>query len=150
MKLTRKVLHQRAKPVQFQYPVQNRQLEQQLFEFMRQERAIGLAATQVGIRSRVFVMDIEGQTWACFNPTIKKTSTILTDFTEGCLSFKGDQCTITRPEEIAVSYQDFQGNQHDEVLSGLAARCFQHELDHLNGVTMWDRYKEQNAEQSRD
>jgi peptide deformylase len=35
-------------------------------------------------------------------------------------------------------------------LSGLASRCFQHELDHLNGITMWDRYKEQNAEQSRD
>lgn len=145
MKLTQRVLHQRAKPVQFQYPVQNRSLEQQLFECLRQEKGIGLAAPQVGIKSRVFVMEIEGQKWACFNPQIEKTSSTLTEFNEGCLSFKGDQCTITRPDEIAVGYQDFQGNWHHEVLSGLSARCFQHELDHLNGVTMWDRYKEQNA-----
>jgi peptide deformylase len=146
MKLTRRVLHLPAKPVQFGYPAQNLQLERNLLGFMRQEKGIGLAAPQVGIRSRVFVMEIDDRSRACFNPEIQKTSDDLVEFNEGCLSFQGDQCILIRPGEIWAKYQDHQGQWISEYLTGLEARCFQHELDHLDGITMWDRYKEQNAE----
>jgi peptide deformylase len=71
-------------------------------------------------------------------------------FTEGCLSFPGDSCNIVRPVQISVRYQDHEGSWIYDRLQGLEARCFQHELDHLDGITMWDRHREQNAEQSRD
>ena len=150
MKLTHRVLAQRAKPVTFEHPWQNQQLAQAMLALMHQERGIGLAATQVGLRKRVFVMSIQGWQRACFNPQITAHSSELIDWDEGCLSFPGDRCIIKRPEWIDVKYQDDQGEWHSERFAGLLARCFQHELDHLDGITMWDRYKEQHAEQSRD
>jgi peptide deformylase len=149
MKLTKRVLHLMAKPVEYDYPARNQQLAQDLFVMMNREDGIGLAAPQVGIRSRVFVMEIDGRRRACFNPEIQTASDDLVEFNEGCLSFRGDQCTIKRPSQVRVRYQDHQGQWISDCLSGLEARCFQHELDHLDGITMWDRYREQNAEQSR-
>jgi peptide deformylase len=117
---------------------------------MQKEGGIGLASNQCGERVRMFIMLIDGKFWECFNPEITECSTDLTEFNEGCLSFKGDSCIIKRPSTINVKYYDAQGKEHVELLEGLPARCFQHELDHLNGITMHDRYKEQNAEQPRD
>ena len=148
MKLTNRVLKNHAKPVEFDYPVRNEILGQDMIRFMREENGIGLAAPQIGISRRVFVMEIGDRQWACFNPEIVQSSEIIPEFNEGCLSFKGDSCIIRRPESIEVRYQDHRGEWHSETLDGLEARCFQHELDHLDGVTMWDRYKEQHAEQS--
>jgi peptide deformylase len=150
MKLTKRVLQHKAKPINFDYPVSNELLAQNMLEFMRSENGIGLAAPQIGISKRVFVMEIAGRQWHCFNPEIVQSSQNTVDFNEGCLSFKGDSCIIKRPESISVRYQDHSGDWYQEVLDGLAARCFQHELDHLDGITMWDRYKEQHAEQPRD
>lgn len=148
MKLTNRVLTQRAHDVVFDYPWQNRQLAQDMLRLMRASGGIGLAATQVGIRQRVFVMQVQGWQRSCFNPEITAASPELVDWAEGCLSFPGDQCIIQRPEWIDVRYQDYQGAWHSERFSGILARCYQHELDHLNGTTMWDRHKEQHAEQS--
>jgi peptide deformylase len=148
MKLTNRVLKNRAKPVDFKYPLRNEIMSQDMIQFMRAENGIGLAASQIGISRRVFVMEIDGRQWACFNPEIVQSSEIIAEFNEGCLSFKGDSCIIRRPESISVRYQNHRGEWMSEILDGLAARCFQHELDHLDGVTMWDRYKEQHAEQS--
>ena len=150
MKLTQRVLHNRARPVNFDYPVKNQLLSQDMIQFMHQENGIGLAAPQIGISKRIFVMEIAERQWACFNPEIIQSSQNIVDFNEGCLSFKGDSCIIARPDSISVIYQDHHGEWYSEVLDGLAARCFQHELDHLDGITMWDRYKEQHAEQPRD
>lgn len=149
MKLTRRVLYHTAKPVQFQYPLANLHLANQMRSLMLRERGIGLAATQIGVTQRLFVMEIDCCFRACFNPEIVESSDNLSNYTEGCLSFPGDQCIITRPDWVKVKYQTHDGTVVEEQLSGLEATCFQHELDHLNGVTMWDRHKEQNAEQSR-
>ena len=146
MKLTRRVLQNRAKPVDFRYPLRNQIMAQRLQDFMIQQRAIGLSANQVGINQRVFVMKVADRLRWCFNPEILEWSDSSVEFDEGCLSFPGDQCTITRPAEITVRYQNAQGDWSEERLQDLEARCFQHELDHLNGITMWDRHKEQNAE----
>lgn len=148
MKLTKRVLMRQAKPVEFTWPFQNYILAQKMTEFMQEQKGIGLAAPQIGQSSRLFVMAIAGKTRWCFNPEIQETSTVLTEYNEGCLSFIGDQCTITRPDWVKVRYQTYQGEVEEHTLAGLEARCFQHELDHLDGITMWDRYKEQHAEQS--
>lgn len=128
------------------YSLRNQQLTEKLHRFMDQENGIGLAANQVGLRERCFVMNVAGQRWNCFNPEITHVEDDFVQFAEGCLSFPEKSCTITRPNTIKVQYFDTDGHKHTETLTGLASRCFQHELDHLNGITMWDRYKEQNAE----
>ena len=148
MKLTKRVLHNRAKPVDFKKVFQNRMLAQQMLDFMKQEQALGLAATQIGIAKRLFVMDVHGRQRVCFNPEIISSSEHLQEFDEGCLSFPGESCTLLRPDTVTVRYQTADGEWQQDDMVGLEARCFQHELDHLDGITMWDRYKEQNAEQS--
>jgi peptide deformylase len=148
MKLTRRVLKNRAKPVDFDFPPRNLDLQKQLLDFMKRYQGIGLAAPQVGISKRIFVIGIDDEEECFFNPEIISVSPEHLDFDEGCLSFPGEHCIIKRPEEVSVSYQDYIGQRKQKTLRGLWARCFQHELDHLDGVTMWDRYKEQNAKQS--
>ena len=148
MRLTKKVLQHRAKPVDFDFPYQNEIMARQMTIFMRSQHGIGLSATQIGSRKRMFVMECHGRLRWCFNPEILESSEVLTDFDEGCLSFPGDQCTITRPDWVRVQYKTEHGDVVEDILVGLEARCFQHELDHLDGITMWDRYKEQNDKQS--
>ena len=148
MKLTKKVLYKQAKSVTFDWPIQNQNLAIEMLKFMAKENGIGLAATQVGIAKRLFVMSVHGRDRICFNPEIIQSSDVLAEFPEGCLSFPGDQCIIKRPDWVDVRYQNPQGEYTEDTLVGLEARCFQHELDHLDGITMHDRYKEQHAEQS--
>ena len=119
-----------------------------MLEFMRCQNAIGLAANQIGLNLRLFVMCVQDRARCCFNPEIIDLGSRLSTMSEGCLSFPGKQCTIQRAQDIRVRYQDHNGSWTEETLSGLEGRCFQHELDHLNGTTMWDRQKEQHAEQS--
>jgi len=148
MDLTRRVLFKQAKSVDFRWPYQNLTLCTSMLKFMRLNNGIGLAAPQIGISKRVFVMDIHGRERACFNPEITFRSDVLSEFPEGCLSFPGEECTIKRPDTISVRYQDYQGNWIEDDMVGLEARCFQHELDHLNGIVMHDRQKEQDATES--
>jgi peptide deformylase len=148
MKLTRRVLYNRARDIDFKYPVKNEMLSREMIALMVREHGIGLSAPQIGISRRLFVMVVNGRYRACFNPKIIESSDVLVDFDEGCLSFPGEHCIIKRPDWIKVWYQDYSGICFTDRLQGLEARCFQHELDHLNGITMWDRHKEQHAEQS--
>lgn len=148
MKLTNKVLKRSAKACTFGQPGRNQHLAEQMLEIMRRERGIGLAAPQIGLSRRVFVMEIDGQSRACFNPEILATSPDREDLPEGCLSFPGQSCIISRAREISVRYQNYRGDWYNESMSGLWARCFQHELDHLDGIVMQDRQKEQHAKQS--
>lgn len=145
MKLTRRVLHLPAKGCDFKYPVANLKLADDMVEFMRKEKGIGLAAPQIGIRKRLFVMEIDGKVYHCFNPEIWKTSDETEVLSEGCLSFPGEECKIKRAKEIHAMFQNEMGDPVVEKFEGLSARCFQHELDHLNGITMQQRLEEQNA-----
>lgn len=147
MKLTKKVLHLRSRPVQFHFPYQNQILARDMVSVMLQHQAIGLAATQIGKTLRLFVMRVNGLTRCCFNPQIVDIDTKLIQYDEGCLSFPGKHCIINRPGDVSVQYQDAEGAWYTEKYTGLMSRCFQHELDHLDGITIWDRYKEQHAEQ---
>jgi peptide deformylase len=148
MRLTNKILARSCKQARFDKPANNSWLCSQMLEFMHSQDAIGLAANQIGRDVRLFVMSVSGVTRCCFNPEITDSGSNTAKMAEGCLSFKGKQCILQRPDVITVRYQDHSGVWIQDRLIGLESRCFQHELDHLNGVTMWDRQKEQHAEQS--
>jgi peptide deformylase len=149
MELTRRTLKIKCKPATFNNQWVNEDLINRMQVLMHANGGIGLAANQCGERVRVFIMLINGEFWACFNPEIIEVSADLAKFDEGCLSFPGETCIIKRPDSILVKYFDITGIEIIERLVGLPSRCFQHELDHLNGITMHDRFKEQNAEQPR-
>ena len=139
IKLTKKVLCNVAKPMDFDYPQQNLILANRMHAFMRDNDAIGLAAPQIGISRRVFVMQVGELAFNCFNPKILESSDELITFEEGCLSFPDEFLTITRPKTIKVQYQDHTGAEIIKVLKDIVSICFQHELDHLNGIVFHDR-----------
>jgi len=149
MQLTRRTLRLKLKPANLSNQWANEDLVTRMQVLMHAAGGIGLAANQCGERVRMFIMLVDGGFWACFNPEILEASTDLAEFDEGCLSFPGESCIIKRPDNILVKYFDISGVEIIERLAGLPSRCFQHELDHLNGITMHDRFKEQNAEQPR-
>lgn len=144
MKIDNRFLYKTIPDITFERPSLNQQLSQLLVKYMKSQQAVGLAANQVGYEKRLFVMGINNKIWACFNPEIIEAITDPIEEIEGCLSFPKDRIAVARPETIRVKYADHQGHITEETLSGLAARCFQHELDHLNGITMHQRYKENN------
>jgi peptide deformylase len=138
MKLDSSLLSQACEPVTFENARRNLDLAHQLLRLMRRENGMGLAANQVGIDQRVFVMAVDSVYRHCFNPEIISSSDQQVVLREGCLSFPGEFCEIERPASVQVRYQDAWGKVHEETLTGWHSRCFQHELDHLTGVTMWD------------
>jgi peptide deformylase len=102
-------------------------------------KAIGLAANQVGTPLRMFVMGIDGHNFTCINPEIVKFNGDNIKIKEGCLSFPGLLLDVTRRSDIDVKYYDENLNLIECSFSGMLARCFIHELDHLNGVTFTER-----------
>ncbi len=109
-----------------------------MYETMHSHNAIGLAAIQVGIYQRIFVMDIK-KPIAFINPVITAREGVTTDFKEGCLSFPNLFSNIKRDLSITVEYQDVTGQYKNENFDGLEAICIQHEIDHLNGIVFPDR-----------
>ena len=114
-------------------------IESEMIAVMLTERGRGLAANQVGLLKRVFVIHLEGQDpIAMFNPRILNTSEIMQIGNEGCLSFPDLWLEVKRPSSVEAEYFDTQGNKCIITLTGIDARCFCHELDHLNGVCFTD------------
>jgi len=119
-------------------------LEQEMIKFMLAEKGIGLAANQIGIEKRVFVMGHLTnpefpKPFALFNPEIIEASTEEVLDHEGCLSFPGVWLTVKRSAWVKVRYFDSAGAEHIERYEGYVSKCFQHELDHLNGVCFVDK-----------
>ena len=111
-----------------------------LFITMYSEGGVGLSAVQCGVLKRVFVMDTSnnGERRKAFvNPIILSYKDI-ERYQEGCLSFPGIFAYVKRPSVITVSALNEKGEEVIMELSGIEAICFQHELDHLNGVTFYD------------
>lgn len=122
-------------------PVNPIEFASSLVETCKLHRGLGLSANQCGFPHRVFVMGSDDNYVAFFNPEIINVSKDRVHMIEGCLSFPFLGLRITRPAEIGVRYQDFNGEWKGTTLTGLSARCFQHELDHMNGVVYTDRVK---------
>jgi peptide deformylase len=110
-----------------------------MFELMNKHDGMGLAAPQVGIMKRMFIIQIGfGKKYVCINPKVTKASSTTKIKDEGCLSYPEQDYLIERPTDIRVSYQDSKGTSVAKKFSGTMARCFLHELDHLNGIVMSD------------
>lgn len=104
-----------------------------LIETCKQHKGLGLSANQCGLRYRVFVMGGASEFVAFFNPKLLSTSGTV-HMAEGCLSFPLLELKITRPQVIEVEYQTYTGEVKQSKFTGLTARCFLHELDHMNGI----------------
>jgi peptide deformylase len=122
-------------------PVNPIEFASSLVETCKKHKGYGLSANQCGFRHRVFVMGAKEEYVAFFNPKIVATTKEDAHMEEGCLSFPLLALHITRPAEIMVEYQDFNGEKKSAQFSGISARCFQHELDHMNGIVYTSRVK---------
>jgi peptide deformylase len=110
-------------------------IEDAMIQTMRANNGIGLAANQVGLTRRVFVMQpSNNEAFGLFNPKVVAVSDELQKGQEGCLSFPDLWLDVTRPQEVVAEYFDKTGNSRIIKLAGLDARVFLHELDHLNGT----------------
>lgn len=119
-----------------------------MFETMEESDGIGLAAPQVGILKRFFVVDTRKQNEkiAFINPEIIEMSHEIGSYEEGCLSIPGMYFNIDRPLEVTVQAQDVKGKAFTIKATGLLARVIQHEYDHLQGTLFIDRMEEDERE----
>jgi peptide deformylase len=119
-------------------PVDPVELAHTLTKAMLSEDAMGLAANQLGLPYRVFVIKAN-PVLCCFNPRIIDEGEETAIMEEGCLSFKGGYVKVKRPRRIKVRYTLPNGEVVTEKYIDMTARVFQHELDHLDGITMLER-----------
>ena len=137
---THPILHERVKPCS--KDLDRSEMSRILKENMMHYEGIGLSANQIGISERVFIMVLNmetEETITCFNPRIIKRYDENVYFEEGCLSFPDEIINVERPDRIVVKYEDEDGKDHKIKLSGMAARVFLHEFDHLEGIVFTQR-----------
>ncbi|MDE6737301.1 MAG: peptide deformylase [Treponemataceae bacterium] len=140
-KLGEDVLRKKAQPVAPEaINDEMRALFDEMFVTMTEADGVGLAAPQVGISQRFFVIIADDDVRRVFvNPQIIATSDEVCDFEEGCLSLPGISETITRPAKVTVQALNERGKPFTLEADGLLARVIQHEYDHLDGIVYIDR-----------
>ncbi len=116
------------------------QFESDMIKLMVGNRGIGLAANQIGITKRFFAIgsdtfDKIQKPVIMWNPEIENESEEKTLDIEGCLSFPNVFLQVLRPKKVDVKWQDKNGTTMRSTLDNYESKCFQHELDHLNGIT---------------
>lgn len=115
-----------------------------MFDTMYNAEGVGLAAVQVGMLRRVVVIDVGDGPIELVNPEITKSEGEQR-VQEGCLSLPGQYGVCVRPEKVQVKGQDRTGKWHVYTGEGLKARCFCHELDHLEGILFTDKTIKENV-----
>ncbi|WP_031528955.1 peptide deformylase [Dyadobacter crusticola] len=132
-----------------------KKLSEDMFETMHSANGVGLAAPQIGLNVRVFVVDatpfaekededdepdlsLADFKKTFINPEILEETGKEWAFEEGCLSIPGIRGDVYRPETVRIRYRDIEWNEYEEVYSGMAARVIQHEYDHLLGKLFVD------------
>ncbi len=136
------ILREAAEPIE-QVDDGIRRLLDDMLETMRAAPGVGLAAPQVGLSRRIFVMDPardgeEPYPRFFINPEILQLGPATRVYEEGCLSLPGIYAEVSRPSTVLMRYVDREGKSIEEWLEGHAATVAQHELDHLNGVMFVD------------
>ena len=137
---THPILHERVKPCS--KDLNRPEISRILKENMIHYEGVGLSANQIGIGERVFIMMLNmetEETITCFNPRIIKRYDDNVWCEEGCLSFPDEIINVKRPDRIIVKYEDEDKKDHKIKLSGMAARVFLHEFDHLEGIVFTQR-----------
>jgi len=137
---THPILHERVKPCSndLDRPEMSRILKENMIHY----GGVGLSANQIGIGERVFIMMLNmetEETITCFNPRIVKRYDDNVWCEEGCLSFPDEIINVERPDRIVIKYEDEDKKDHKIKLSGMAARVFLHEFDHLEGIVFTER-----------
>jgi len=112
---------------------------QNMHNKMKELRGIGLAGVQIGDLRRILVVDSGTNPIMMVNPEIIDKSDFTTVFEEGCLSLPAARITVERSEEITVSYKTPEGELKEESFLELEAVAIQHEIDHLDGITILDK-----------
>jgi len=151
------VLRKPTKPVT-EVTDELRRLIADMFETMYAAEGIGLAAPQVGRTERLAVVDVEGRKFALINPEIVSTNGASEKAEEGCLSIPDIYGDVERPAEVTIRALDENGSPYEASANDLLGRCFQHEIDHLDGrlfidylsplkrkaaLTKWEKAKEE-------
>ncbi len=108
---------------------------------MKLYSGLGLSANQCGVFERVFVIGNDDMVIPCINPKVIRIVGAVEKNREGCLSFPGLFLNIERPLSIDVEFYDVNGKLINTTFEGLTARCFLHELDHMNGIRMVEYVK---------
>jgi len=142
------VLRKKAEPVT-RFDDELAKLTRAMVSCMRDASGIGLAAPQIGLSQRVFVMEIPPEMddmerkiaypLVVINPEIETADPEEDELEEGCLSIPEIRGKVQRPHTVRMTYQTVTGDKKELELSGLPARCAQHETDHLNGVLFVDK-----------
>jgi peptide deformylase len=137
------ILDERMPEFDFDNPLTDpAQLEKDMIEIMLEKGGIGLAANQVGVKTRMFVMGhpkYRDHAQAFFNPVIAGITEDTLEEEEGCLSFPNIYVKIKRPRGVLVRFQNSKGETQEAEFFGTECRCFLHEFDHLEGITYKDR-----------
>ena len=124
-----------------------RMLTQAMLSTLEEADGVGLAAPQIGVDGRFFVVDIrEGKQYVFVNPEIIETSEEMGPYEEGCLSIPGVYHNVMRPIRVKVTAYNEYGKPFTIDADGLLARVIQHENDHLNGHLFIDRLSEDEKE----
>jgi peptide deformylase len=118
-------------------PIMNK-LAARLKLTMKRYGGIGLSANQCGVYERVFVMGHEDNIFVCINPKVVEVSEDIAKEKEGCLSYPGMSLAIKRPSWIVAEFTNENGETQRMKFEGITARCYLHELDHMNGVRFVD------------
>ena len=138
------VLHQPAAPVEAITPAIQTLIDD-MIQTMYAAPGVGLAAPQVGVGVRIFVCDISvgrsaGELLTFINPSFVERDGMQLE-EEGCLSAPGFNATVARPARAVLKGLDRNGDEQTVEATGLLARCFQHEMDHLDGTLFIDRLR---------
>lgn len=134
-----------SKPVEMvegRFPAAIIRLGMDMLETSRKVSGAGMAAVQVGVPVRMFIMDLAkngGDTITFINPVLTEVSDELVTRKEGCLSMPGCFIDVERPVWAKVAYTNTAGDKTDYLAEGLASLCVLHELDHLDGIRNIDR-----------
>ncbi|KAK4409931.1 Peptide deformylase 1B, chloroplastic [Sesamum angolense] len=143
-----------ASPAELQFEERLEIVQSVFFTLRMSTDGIGLSAPQVGINVQLMVFNSvgergEGEEIVLVNPRISRYSRKIVPYNEGCLSFPGIYADVERPDSLKVDAQDITGARFEVNLTGLPARVFQHEYDHLQGILFFDRMSDEVLETIR-
>ncbi len=135
------VLRREAEPIE-EIDQEVRDLADRMTEMMFRAEGVGLAAPQIGVGKKLIVVNLEDDFHILINPEMVERSEEEESKEEGCLSVPGPEASVSRSQKVVVRGTDLEGNEVSLTREGMAARVFQHEVDHINGKLFIDHLTE--------
>jgi peptide deformylase len=143
------ILRQKCQPYDFNTTlIDINDLAQSMVRLIHNHGALGVAANQVGYGLRIFALRAYPQNFLCINPRIVWTSEKQVTLEEGCLTYPNLIVKVKRPEYIRARFFLPNGEVKTEKFIGMTARCFQHELDHLDGIVFYEKANRYHRDQA--